>query len=128
MDTSQSLFCLSFSVIVCFISCTFINVPNHPSWASAWIYQYDETKGLLAMRNNYHPIPNDTCHVYKLTDQQRHDIHTISGEFKVEIMMYEAIMTKHGEKMTAGELNNTSYRLWKYCERNLHFLKYNFYV
>lgn len=38
------------------------------------------------MRSSFHPSPNDTCHVYKLTDRQRHDIHsTSSGEFKVEV-------------------------------------------
>lgn len=38
------------------------------------------------MRSSFHPSPNDTCHVYKLTDRQRHDIHSASsGEFKVEV-------------------------------------------
>ncbi|XP_061163202.1 uncharacterized protein LOC133172350 [Saccostrea echinata] len=95
---------------------------------TAWAYNYDPQKGMLAMRNNYRVSPNDTCHVYKLTDQQRHDIHTIAGEFKIEIMMYEAIITKHGEHMTAQELNRTSYRLWSFCKKQLYFMKYNFYL
>ena len=28
---------------------------------------------------------NDTCHVYKLTDQQRHDIHSSLGQFNIEV-------------------------------------------
>lgn len=37
------------------------------------------------MRSSFKVSPNDTCHVYKLTDRQRHDIHSTSGEFKVEV-------------------------------------------
>lgn len=43
-------------------------------------------------------------------------------------MMIDAVVTHHGEAMTAQELNNTSYPLWKFCEHQLHFIKYNFYV
>lgn len=42
--------------------------------------------------------------------------------------MIDAVVTHHGEAMTAQELNNTSYPLWKFCEHQLHFMKYNFYV
>lgn len=37
------------------------------------------------MRSSFQLSPNDTCHVYKLTDRQRHDIHSTSGEFKIEV-------------------------------------------
>lgn len=43
-------------------------------------------------------------------------------------MMIDAVVTHHGEPMTAQELNKTSYPLWKFCEHQLHFMKYNFYV
>ncbi|XP_062609617.1 uncharacterized protein LOC134271436 [Saccostrea cucullata] len=128
METIHSCFLLFISTVVCLISCTFVNVPREPNLGAAWAYNYDPHKGILAMRNNYRASPNDTCHVYKLTDQQRHDIHTIAGEFNIEIMMYDAIITKHGETMTVQELNQTSYNLWKFCKNNLHFMKYNFYV
>ncbi|XP_022336611.1 uncharacterized protein LOC111132945 [Crassostrea virginica] len=128
MDSTYFMFAVILAGGTCLISGSFVNVPNEPSFGLAWAYQYDQHKGVAAMRNNYRVTPNDTCHVFKLTDQQRHDIHSISGEFRVEVMMYEAIRTQHGELMTASELNTTSYQVWKFCKNQLHFLKYNFYV
>lgn len=37
------------------------------------------------MKKDYHKSLNDTCHVYKLTDQQRHDIHSSLGQFNIEV-------------------------------------------
>ncbi|XP_022336613.1 uncharacterized protein LOC111132946 [Crassostrea virginica] len=107
---------------------SFVQVPNEPNVAAGWAYEYDQKMGIAAMRNNFRVSPNDTCHVFKLTDQQRHDIHTISGEFKIEVMMYEAIRTQHGERMTASELNTTSHRMWYFCQKLHNFIKYNFYT
>ncbi|XP_011453322.3 uncharacterized protein [Magallana gigas] len=128
MDSHHWLFISILAIWICFISATFVNIHGEPSFGASWVYQYDQHKGIVATRNNYQTKPNDTCHVFKLTDQQRHDIHTISGQFKVEIMMYEAIRTEHGERMTATELNATSNQMWRFCQKNLNFLKYNFYV
>ncbi|XP_048742311.2 uncharacterized protein LOC125655827 [Ostrea edulis] len=124
---SMSLFGLVLSVVVYIVSCTFVPVTREPYVSSSWAYKYDPGPGIAAMRSNYRLTPNDTCHVYKLTAQQRHDIHTLAGEFRIEIMMYEAVLTQHGEKMTAPELNRTSYPVWKFCQHQLHFMKYNFY-
>eukprot|EP00105_Crassostrea_gigas_P013820 XP_011430266.1 PREDICTED: uncharacterized protein LOC105330335 isoform X2 [Crassostrea gigas] len=110
------------------ISCTFVHVTQEPFLSMGWTFKYDPAPGVAVMRSSFKVSPNDTCHVYKLTDRQRHDIHSTSGEFKVEIMMIDAVVTHHGEPMTAQELNKTSYPLWKFCEHQLHFMKYNFYV
>ncbi|XP_022345753.1 uncharacterized protein LOC111138189 [Crassostrea virginica] len=127
MYFTQPLLLLLIPLTVCIVSCTFVQVTRQPYLSMAWAYKYDPGQGIAAMRSNFNPTPNDTCHVYKLTDQERHDIHTMSGEFKVEIMMYEAILTQHGEPMTAQELNHTSYYAWKFCEHQRNFMKYNFY-
>lgn len=42
--------------------------------------------------------------------------------------MIDAVVTHHGESMSAQELNKTSYPLWRFCEHQLHFMKYNFYA
>ena len=45
-----------------------------------------------------------------------------------QVMMYEAIRTQHGERMTASELNTTSHRMWYFCQKLHNFIKYNFYT
>ncbi|XP_062609614.1 uncharacterized protein LOC134271430 [Saccostrea cucullata] len=128
MDSIYPLFCLCISSLVCLLSCTFVHVTKEPFLSTAWQYKYDPSTGVAAMKNSYRPTPNDTCHVYKLTDEQRQDIHTMAGEFKIEIMMYQAVLTQHGETMTAQELNKTSFYIWRYCSHQLKFMKYNFYT
>jgi hypothetical protein len=46
---------------------------------------FTSLQGIAGMKKGYHLSRNDTCHVFKLTDQQRHDIHTPQGEISVQV-------------------------------------------
>ncbi|XP_048752135.2 uncharacterized protein LOC125657923 isoform X2 [Ostrea edulis] len=122
------LFCLFFYATVYLFSCTFVPVTKEPYVGAGWSYNYDPKTGVAGMKKGYHLSRNDTCHVYKLTDQQRHDIHTPQGEINVQIYMYQAVITHHGETMNLLELKNISYSIWNYCKSLDHIIKYNFYV
>ena len=47
--------------------------------------------------------------------------------FFSQIMMFDAILTQHGEEMTSDELERMSQRLKNFCNTQIHLLKYNFY-
>nr|XP_022330519.1 uncharacterized protein LOC111128881 [Crassostrea virginica] len=128
MDIAYQLFSLLLLATVASVCCTFVPVVTEEKYfATSWAYNYDPSKGIAAMKKDYHKSLNDTCHVYKLTDQQRHDIHSSLGQFNIEIMMFDAILTQHGEEMTFDELERMSQRLKNFCNTQIHFLKYNFY-